>query len=114
VLEHRANAWPLAAPGGTRYIHASPDRVARPVATRLARANGSWPAADCEFVTNKGTAHEVTRRSPDRMPTAACRSPKWWLPDDILFVSEWPHTATGKLQKMKLKQMYGDHKPSGA
>ncbi len=35
---------------------------------------------------------------------------KWWLPDDILFVSELPHTATGKLQKMKLRGMYGGHK----
>jgi fatty-acyl-CoA synthase len=38
---------------------------------------------------------------------------KWWLPDDILFVSELPHTATGKLQKMKLRQMYSGHKLSG-
>jgi acyl-CoA synthetase (AMP-forming)/AMP-acid ligase II len=36
----------------------------------------------------------------------------WWLPDDVLFVEELPHTATGKLQKMKLRQMYGGHRPS--
>ena len=35
---------------------------------------------------------------------------KWWLPDDILFVSELPHTATGKLQKMKLREMYSGYK----
>jgi len=35
---------------------------------------------------------------------------KWWLPDDILFVNELPHTATGKLQKMKLRAMYGEHR----
>jgi len=35
---------------------------------------------------------------------------RWWLPDDILFVSELPHTATGKLQKMKLRELYGGHK----
>jgi len=38
---------------------------------------------------------------------------KWWLPDDILFVSELPHTATGKLQNMKLRAMYGGHKLAG-
>jgi acyl-coenzyme A synthetase/AMP-(fatty) acid ligase len=31
---------------------------------------------------------------------------KWWLPDDILFVSELPHTATGKLNKLKLRELY--------
>jgi fatty-acyl-CoA synthase len=35
---------------------------------------------------------------------------KWWLPDDILFVSELPHTATGKLNKLKLRELYRDHK----
>jgi fatty-acyl-CoA synthase len=29
---------------------------------------------------------------------------KWWLPDDVLFVSELPHTATGKLHKLKLRE----------
>ena len=24
---------------------------------------------------------------------------KWWIPDDVVFVDELPHTATGKLQK---------------
>lgn len=31
---------------------------------------------------------------------------KWWLPDDILFVEELPHTATGKILKMKLRESY--------
>jgi fatty-acyl-CoA synthase len=35
---------------------------------------------------------------------------KWWLPDDVIFVSELPHTATGKLLKAKLREEYGDHK----
>ena len=26
----------------------------------------------------------------------------WWLPDDIVFVDELPHTATGKLLKTDL------------
>lgn len=34
---------------------------------------------------------------------------KWWLPDDILFVDELPHTATGKLQKNKLRDQYTEH-----
>ncbi len=34
---------------------------------------------------------------------------KWWLPDDVLFVSELPHTATGKLQKRSLRDEYIDY-----
>ena len=34
---------------------------------------------------------------------------KWWLPDDIVFVGEIPHTATGKIQKMKLRERFRNH-----
>lgn len=36
------------------------------------------------------------------------RVAKWWLPDDVTFVEELPHTATGKLQKMKLRERFRD------
>ena len=35
---------------------------------------------------------------------------KWWLPDDVVVVDELPHTATGKLLKTKLREMFRDHK----
>jgi len=35
---------------------------------------------------------------------------KWWLPDEILFVDELPHTATGKLLKTKLREIYKNHR----
>jgi fatty-acyl-CoA synthase len=31
---------------------------------------------------------------------------KWWLPDDVVFVSEIPHTATGKIQKTVLRENF--------
>jgi acyl-CoA synthetase (AMP-forming)/AMP-acid ligase II len=34
---------------------------------------------------------------------------KWWIPDDVVFVDELPHTATGKLQKLKLRDIFRDH-----
>ncbi len=37
------------------------------------------------------------------------RVARWWLPDDVLFVSELPHTATGKLLKTTLREAYRDH-----
>jgi len=35
---------------------------------------------------------------------------KWWLPDDVVFVDELPHTATGKLLKTKLREMFKDYR----
>ena len=35
---------------------------------------------------------------------------KWQLPDDVIFVDQLPHTATGKIQKMKLRSEYKDYK----
>ncbi|MGL5733913.1 MAG: long-chain-fatty-acid--CoA ligase [Beijerinckiaceae bacterium] len=31
---------------------------------------------------------------------------KWWMPDDVAFVPEIPHTATGKIQKTALRDMF--------
>ena len=33
---------------------------------------------------------------------------KWWLPDDVVFVDELPHTATGKVLKTRLREQYAD------
>jgi acyl-CoA synthetase (AMP-forming)/AMP-acid ligase II len=33
---------------------------------------------------------------------------KWWMPDDVVFVQEIPHTATGKIQKMELREQFRD------
>ena len=35
---------------------------------------------------------------------------KWWLPDDVVFVDELPHTATGKLLKTKLREQFRDYR----
>ena len=32
----------------------------------------------------------------------------WWLPDDVVFVTEIPHTATGKILKTALRDQYRD------
>ena len=34
---------------------------------------------------------------------------KWWLPDDVIFVNELPHTATGKLLKTNLRDEYKNY-----
>ena len=35
---------------------------------------------------------------------------KWWMPDDVVFVAELPHTATGKLSKLTLRQQMKDYR----
>jgi 3-(methylthio)propionyl---CoA ligase len=34
---------------------------------------------------------------------------KWWMPDDVAFVTEIPHTATGKIQKTALRDQFKDY-----
>ena len=35
---------------------------------------------------------------------------KWWMPDDVVFIEEIPHTATGKIQKRDLRDQFADYK----
>ena len=42
----------------------------------------------------------------------ARRFPKWMLPDDVICVDELPHTATGKLMKTRLREMFSNTKSS--
>ena len=36
--------------------------------------------------------------------------PRWWLPDDVIFVDHLPHTATGKLlEDVELRKQYRDY-----
>ena len=33
----------------------------------------------------------------------------WWTPDDVVFVDELPHTATGKIKKIELRRQFADY-----
>jgi acyl-CoA synthetase (AMP-forming)/AMP-acid ligase II len=59
----------------------------------------------------------VVVRKPDAQVTAQDilgffegRIAKWQIPDDVVFVSEIPHTATGKIQKLKLREQFKEHR----
>jgi acyl-CoA synthetase (AMP-forming)/AMP-acid ligase II len=56
------------------------------------------------LVVVKKAGQEPTRE--DLLKYLETKVAKWWLPDDVAFVSELPHTATGKLQKMKLRESF--------
>ena len=34
---------------------------------------------------------------------------KWWMPDDVVFVDAIPHTATGKIQKITLREQFREY-----
>jgi fatty-acyl-CoA synthase len=38
------------------------------------------------------------------------RIAKWWLPDAVVYVEEIPHTAAGKIDKVKLRAMFADYR----
>ncbi len=38
---------------------------------------------------------------------------KWWTPDDVIFVDTIPLGATGKVQKNRLREQFGDHLMDG-
>ena len=37
----------------------------------------------------------------------------WWMPDDVTFVNEIPHTATGKIKKTALREQFEGYKLPG-
>jgi 3-(methylthio)propionyl---CoA ligase len=50
------------------------------------------------------------RPEPKRLIALLARQfPKWMLPDDVVIVDELPHTATGKVMKSKLREMFADY-----
>jgi fatty-acyl-CoA synthase len=52
-----------------------------------------------------------TGRHPERdslIAFLAEKFPSWMLPDDVVVVDELPHTATGKVMKTRLRELYGN------
>ena len=37
----------------------------------------------------------------------------WWVPNEVVFVDELPHTATGKVKKIELRSRFADFELSG-
>jgi len=66
-----------------------------------------WDERPLLVVVKKPDA-EVTREELLRFYEG--RIAKWWLPDDVVFVDQLPHTATGKLSKMTLRQQFSAYR----
>jgi fatty-acyl-CoA synthase len=62
-------------------------------------------------VAVKKQGAEVTRE--ELLGFFAGKVAKWMIPDDVVFVPDLPHTATGKLSKLTLRQRMQDYKLPG-
>jgi fatty-acyl-CoA synthase len=70
-------------------------------------AHPKWDERPLLVVVKKPGA-EVTREELLRYYEG--RIAKWWLPDDVVFVEQLPHTATGKLSKMMLREQFKEYR----
>lgn len=72
----------------------------------IGRIHPKWGERPLLIVVKNGEG-DVT---PDELKTFLDgKIAKWWIPDDVQYIEEMPHTATGKIQKMKLREMFEDY-----
>ena len=55
----------------------------------------------------KEEGQEVTTQ--DLLSFYAGKVADWWVPNDVVFVDELPHTATGKIKKTELRKQFADY-----
>lgn len=65
-----------------------------------------WQERPLMIVVRKAGAQ---LQAPELMAYLTDHVVKWWLPDDIVFIDDIPHTATGKVQKLKLREQFRDY-----
>ena len=66
-----------------------------------------WQERPVAFVVPvEGADEEAVREGVYEM--LADEYPKWWLPDEIVFIDEVPKTATGKFSKKDLREEFAD------
>lgn len=73
----------------------------------ISAAHPKWDERPLLVVIKKSGA-EVTRE--ELLGHYEGRIAKWQIPDDVVFVTEIPHTATGKIQKLKLREQFKTHR----
>ncbi len=69
-------------------------------------AHPKWTERPLLIVVSK-EGQEVSKE--DMLSFLEDKVARWWLPDDVVFVDEIPHTATGKILKTELRKQFGDY-----
>ncbi len=80
-------------------------------AAAIACAHPKWDERPLLVVVKKPDA-QITRE--ELLAFFEGRIAKWQIPDDVAFVAEIPHTATGKIQKLRLREQFKSHRLPGA
>ncbi len=70
----------------------------------IARASARWSERPRLIVVLKDGA---SLTGADLRTFLEPRVARWWIPEDFVVVGELPHTATGKVLKMALREQYG-------
>ena len=88
--------------------------VAHPAVTEAAVIGAAHPKWDERplLVVVKKAGQEVSRE--ELIAFYEGKVAKWWIPDDVIFVEDLPHTATGKLSKLQLRERLRDYRFEGA
>ncbi len=69
-------------------------------------AHPKWTERPLLIVVRK-PGESVSR--DDVLAFLAGKVASWWVPDDVVFVADLPHTGTGKVSKLQLREQYHDH-----
>lgn len=69
-------------------------------------AHARWQERPLLIIVRKDNA-EVSEQ--DLLDFLKDRLARWWLPDAVEFITEMPHTATGKLLKIKLREQFAGY-----
>jgi fatty-acyl-CoA synthase len=77
------------------------------MAACIAARHPKWDERPLLVVVKKPGA-EVTRE--ELIAFYDGKIAKWWTPDDVVFVDAIPLGATGKMQKIKLREQFKEHK----
>jgi fatty-acyl-CoA synthase len=76
-------------------------------AAAIGRPHTKWDERPLLVVVRKPGADVSKEQVLDHMRGGIAR---WWMPDDVAFVDEIPHTATGKISKITLRQRFKDYR----
>lgn len=72
----------------------------------IAAADPKWGERPLLVVQRKPGHALGEQEVLDHLQTRVAR---WWVPDAVVFVEDMPMTATGKLYKLRLRELYGNH-----
>jgi acyl-CoA synthetase (AMP-forming)/AMP-acid ligase II len=76
------------------------------MAACVAARHPKWDERPLLIVVKK-PGHELSREQ--MLAFFEGKIAKWWTPDDVVFVDAIPLGATGKVQKNRLREQFGDH-----